>query len=343
MMNKVWEYQKTIQDYANNEKLVNEALRLALAEPTPDQSMEVLLEYLGNALHSERIFIFEEQPDHTFRNTYEWCRVGVTPQKGNLQDVEEEALEIWYESFNKGENVIIKDLESTRETNPKAYKYLKPQEIQSLVVSPLVSNGEIIGFYGVDNPPQEFLNHISVMFMILGQFIVSILRRRNLVRRLEQLSYYDQLTGAQNRHSMNEFIANVNHEESIGIIYCDVTGLKRINDLHGHLEGDHLLIRSYQCLLDHFPKESIFRIGGDEFLVMKSGVTKEDAVRRVAKLRADMPKYGVHLALGCVWESACNGRITELMKIADKRMYEDKDEYYKENPEKVWGRGNDRK
>lgn len=126
MMNKVWEYQKTIQDYANNEKLVNEALRLALAEPTPDQSMEVLLEYLGNALHSERIFIFEEQPDHTFRNTYEWCRVGVTPQKGNLQDVEEEALEIWYVSFNKGENVIIKDLESTRETNPKAYKYLKP-------------------------------------------------------------------------------------------------------------------------------------------------------------------------------------------------------------------------
>lgn len=341
-MNKVWEYQRTIQDYTNNEKMINEALRLALAEPTPDQSMDVLLEYLGNALHSERVFIFEEQQDHSFCNTYEWCRDGVIPQIGNLQEVEEEALKIWYDSFEKGENVIIKDIEATKETNPKAYKYLKPQDIQSVVVSPLVSNGEIIGFYGVDNPPQEFMNHISGMFMILGQFIVSIMRRRNLVRKLEQLSYFDQLTGARNRHSMNEFIATVDHDESIGIVYCDVTGLKRINDLQGHLEGDDLLIRSYRCLLDHFPKEAIFRIGGDEFLAMKSGMTEEDMVQRVAKLKEDMHKYNVHLAIGCAWAPACNGKITELMKIADKKMYEDKDEYYRANPDMIWSRGNDR-
>lgn len=342
-MNRVWEYQKTIHDYENNEKLINEALGLALAEPTPDQSIDALLKYIGNALHSERVFIFEECPDHTFCNTYEWCAEDVIPQIHNLQSVEEDALKIWYESFYEGENVIIKDIEAIKDSNPKAYEYLKPQEIHSIVVSPLVSNGTIIGFYGVDNPPQEFMNHISGMFMILGQFIVSIIRRRNLVRKLEQLSYYDQLTGARNRHYMNEFIANVDRNQSIGIVYCDVTGLKRINDMHGHLEGDDLLIRAYRCLSDHFPKDSIFRIGGDEFLAMKSGVTEEDMHERVSKLKKDMPKYDIHLALGCAWSSACNGQISELMKIADKRMYADKDEYYKDNPDMIWSRGNDRK
>jgi len=342
-MNRVWEYQKTIQDYENNEKLINEALGLALAESTPDLSIETLLKYIGNTLHSERVFIFEEQSDRTFCNTYEWCADGVIPQIHNLQEVEEEALELWYEVFHTGENVIIKDVEATKETNPKAYEYLKPQAIHSIVVSPLVSNGKIIGFYGTDNPPQEFMNHISGMFMILGKFIVSILRRRDLVRKLEQLSYYDQLTGARNRHYMNEFIANVKHDASIGIVYCDVTGLKRVNDLYGHLEGDHLLMRAYQCLLDHFPKDAIFRIGGDEFLAMKSGVTEEDMYERIGRLKEDMSKYQVHLALGCVWASSCNGKISELMKIADKRMYADKAEYYKENPEMIWGRGYEQK
>lgn len=324
--------EQAVREYTTNEALVNEALRLALSEPTPDKSMEALLKYLGLSLKSDRIYIFEEMKDHTFKNTYEWCAEGVTPQKENLQNVPAEAVELWYESFRKSQNVIIKNLKHTRETDPKAYDYLEPQNIDSLVVSPLISNDQIIGFYGVDNPPAEFLDHISVMFMVLGHFIVSIMRRRDLVRRLEALSYYDQLTGALNRHGMNEFVANVDHKESIGIIYCDVMGLKMVNDTLGHLEGDSLLIRSYECLSKYFPKNMIFRIGGDEFLVMSSRVAKEDMEKQIQKLREDMPNFGVNLALGWVWEPQCNGRITELLKESDKKMYEEKGLYYKEHP-----------
>ncbi len=332
------EHERTIEEFASNEALVNEALRRALAESTPDKSLAVLLRYLGQSLKSERVYIFEETPNHTFNNTYEWCAEGVEPQIEHLQEVPAEAVQLWYEAFHKNENVIIKSLASIKDSNPVAYEYLLPQKIDSLVVSPILVNGEIIGFYGVDNPPESFLNHISVMFMVLGHFISSILKRRDLVRRLEKLSYRDQLTGALNRHGMNAFMADVDHDASIGIIYCDVMGLKVVNDTQGHLAGDALLIRAYECLRNTFPDRMVFRIGGDEFLVMSSDISREDMEEKLMKVNSDMPKFGVNMATGWVWEPQCNGRIAELLKIADHRMYEEKEQYYAEHPDKRHGR-----
>ena len=325
--------QRTIKDFTTNEALLNEALRLALSAPTPDKSMKILLQYIGESLNSDRIYIFEETSDGSFKNTYEWCADGVSPQKDNLQNVPYEAVALWYQAFEKNQNVLIKDLNHTKETDPMAYKYLHPQNILSLVVSPLVSNDKIIGFYGVDNPPQEFLNHISIMFEVLGHFIVSIMRRRDLVKRLEALSYYDQLTGAKNRHGMNAFIDSVDHQASIGLLYCDVMGLKKVNDTKGHLEGDALLIRAYECLKSQFAEESIFRIGGDEFLVMISGITEEELKCQTEALRKAMADYHLLLALGAVWRPHCAGQILNLLKEADQQMYADKRKYYEKFPQ----------
>lgn len=323
---------QAIREFTANESLINECLRHALSAPTPEKSLESLLQYLGQALNCDRVYIFEQTPEHTYNNTYEWCAKGVTPQKDNLQNVPYATVEIWYQSFLNNRNVLIKDLEHIRTSDPLAYEYLSPQNIHSLVVSPLIFNKEIIGFYGIDNPPQESLNHISVMFQVMGHFIVSILRRRDLVKRLEALSYYDQLTGAKNRHGMNDFIASVDHEKSIGLLYCDVMGLKKVNDTLGHLEGDALLVRAYQCLLDHFPKDFIFRVGGDEFLVMHSGISKEYLESQVGLLRKAMPAYSLAMSLGWVWSPRCAGQITELLKEADRRMYDDKRAYYQAYP-----------
>lgn len=319
---------KTIWEYHNNESMINEGLRIALAASTPEESIAVLLAYLGQALCSERVYIFEENEKGTFDNTYEWCASGVDPQKENLQDVPFDVVRLWIQRFKNNENVIIKEVESVREADPAVYEYLHPQNIQSLVVSPLVNDKKIIGFYGVDNPPGEYLNHISTTFQIMGHFIISLLRRRDLVKRLESLSFYDQLTGIGNRHAMKEYIAALAPENSIGILYSDVMGLKRINDREGHQAGDELLIRACGCLERAFGKYALFRIGGDEFLVLCAGITDDELLERAKRLKEDMKEHSAMMAIGSVWRPDSMENMDKLLAEADDRMYEDKRRYY---------------
>ena len=74
----------------NLEAIINEGLRVALLEETPDQSLGVLLEHLGKALNGERTYIFEQNESGGDDNTYEWVDAGVEAEQANLQNVPSE-------------------------------------------------------------------------------------------------------------------------------------------------------------------------------------------------------------------------------------------------------------
>ncbi len=178
-----------MQSIQNLETVINEGLRVALLEETPDQSLEVLLEHLGRALNGERTYIFEQNKSGGDDNTYEWVAAGVKPEKDNLQNVPREVCASWYRKFRIGKHIVIESLEDIRESEPLQYENLKRQRVCSLVVVPLYDGKNIIGFYGVDNPPAKSLEYASNMLQTAAYFIVSSLKRRNLVRELQKRSY----------------------------------------------------------------------------------------------------------------------------------------------------------
>lgn len=178
-----------IRNVQNLEAIINEGLRVALLEETPDQSLEVLLEHLGKALNGERTYIFEQNEAGNDDNTYEWVASGVKPEKENLQNVPAQVCASWYRNFRIGKHIVIEDLEDIRQTDPLQYENLKRQGIHSLVVVPLYDGKRIIGFYGVDNPPVKLLEYVSNMLQTAAYFIVSSLKRRNLFRELQKRSY----------------------------------------------------------------------------------------------------------------------------------------------------------
>ncbi|MDE7066670.1 MAG: GAF domain-containing protein, partial [Schaedlerella arabinosiphila] len=178
-----------MQSVQNLEAVINEGLRVALLEPTPDQSLEVLLEHLGKALNGARTYIFEKNESGGDDNTYEWVAEGVAPEKENLQDLPPEVCASWYQNFGVSKYIVIKNLEDIKEDDPIMYATLKRQDIHSLVVVPLFDRKKIIGFYGVDNPPAKSLEYASNMLQTAAYFIVSSLKRRNLVRELQKRSY----------------------------------------------------------------------------------------------------------------------------------------------------------
>lgn len=318
-----------LHSYQNMEKLVNEGLRIALQAPTPDRTIEVILEYLGKALNAERTYIFERNAAGGDDNSYEWVANGVIPEKDNLQNLPPEICAKWYQRFHENKKIVIEDLEEIREDDPLQYENLKRQNIRSLVVAPLHNDKDVIGFYGVDNPPAGFLDYASDMLQIMGYFISSSMKRRNLVKMLQYMSYSDQLTKFGNRYAMNEHINSISDGESVGVVFCDVTGLKWINDTEGHREGDKLILRACESLRRVFGGYEMFRIGGDEFLTLCPGIGEEELKEKLEALKKDMQENSITMATGAVWQKEGKKNIDRLLSESEKLMYDDKSAYYK--------------
>jgi diguanylate cyclase (GGDEF)-like protein len=309
--------------------MISEGLKVALSTTDPEESIMIILEYMGKTLESERTYIFQLE-GNLWSNTYEWCANGVEPQIDRLQKIPFDTTAQWMERFQRNENVIISDLCNIRQTDPLIYAILQPQNIRSLLVSPLIYHNEVVGFYGVDNPPSNQLKNISSLFLIIGSFMVSLIRRKALFAELERISYYDQLTGFQNRHAMQKFAEEHASTGSIGVIYCDVIGLKRINDTEGHHAGDLLLLRACDCIRAIFPHEKRYRIGGDEFLVLCPGISKEKLEEKTRMLKQKMQEQNALMAVGALWKEQIPEDFDTILSESDHLMYQDKRTYYAE-------------
>ena len=319
---------RMIDSYQKMEALANEGMRVALQAANPDQSIEVILEYLGKALKGERTYIFERNEKGNDDNTYEWVANGVEPAIQLLQDLPAEVCANWYQNFREDKNIMIHDLEDIRESDPLQYENLKRQDIHSLVVVPLYDDKRIIGFYGVDNPPKRALDYTETMLQVMAHFIIASIRRRELMKQLQNMSYRDRLTQLGNRFAMDEYVAGVCPDESIGVVYGDITGLKQVNDTQGHGAGDRLILRARDSLKQVFDGYGLFRIGGDELLALCPGITEDALDEKVAALRQAMVEHEVVIAVGTVWQSDSRAGIDRLLSEADQRMYEEKAAYY---------------
>ena len=98
---------RSFSEFTDNEALINEGLRCALAEETPEQSIDTLLQYLGQMFQSDRVYIFEKNKHGNFDNTYEWCASKVSPQKNILRNIPPETMGTWIPTFQKGESKIF--------------------------------------------------------------------------------------------------------------------------------------------------------------------------------------------------------------------------------------------
>ena len=77
-------------------------------------------------------------------------------------------------------------------------------------------------------------------------------------------------------------------------------GLKRENDSMGHNAGDALLVRASECLRRGFGEYALFRVGGDEFLVLCEGISQEEMQERVEAMKVDMHRANALMALGLI-------------------------------------------
>ncbi|MGX8706059.1 MAG: diguanylate cyclase, partial [bacterium] len=152
--------------------------------------------------------------------------------------------------------------------------------------------------------------------------------------RLERLSMSDQLTGVMNRSGLQNVLANQYRNKSLAVIAVDVNGLKETNDTYGHEAGDRLIVDVAECLSEVFGWKRVFRTGGDEFIVIQQDFAEEECVRGIARARALMAERHVSASLGYAYDPCFVTGFAQMQALADKRMYEDKDRYYRETGKK---------
>nr|MCR4604773.1 GGDEF domain-containing protein [Eubacterium sp.] len=116
--------------------------------------------------------------------------------------------------------------------------------------------------------------------------------------------------------------------ESYGIVMCDINGLKQANDTQGHLVGDMMIQDVARSLAALFGQEYVFRMGGDEFLVVCFDESKEEFENRVSKIKPLVEAKGDAVSIGMAYCAVRGMSFNSVMKLADTRMYEDKTQFY---------------
>ncbi|MDO4804592.1 MAG: diguanylate cyclase [Lachnospiraceae bacterium] len=148
--------------------------------------------------------------------------------------------------------------------------------------------------------------------------------------RLERLSMNDHLTGVMNRSGLQHVLSNQYRDKPLAVIAVDINGLKETNDTYGHEAGDLLIMETANCLSAVFGEKCVFRTGGDEFVIIQQDHTEEECRSAVIRLRNYMKKHNVSAAIGYAYSSCYDTSFSAMQAIADKRMYEDKAQYYRQ-------------
>lgn len=124
---------------------------------------------------------------------------------------------------------------------------------------------------------QEVDKYIYDIELMLYRLRNSLHESNELNKILKQQAYTDSLTGLKNRLSLNKFIDCIENEvnKTFIVVLVDINKFKSINDNLGHSVGDELLLEVANRLVTLIDsKTNIYRIGGDEFMIIKQG--KED-------------------------------------------------------------------
>ena len=142
----------------------------------------------------------------------------------------------------------------------------------------------------------------------------------------------DTLTGLFNRETYYHDIAKMGKSVS-GVIQFDMNGLKYLNDNYGHFEGD----RALSTIADIITKSAkrnmyVYRLGGDEFVLVAMNATKEQLENVISKFKNEMSKTTYYCSIGCSYRSNKHQTTADLLKEAEKLMYEDKARFYENSP-----------
>ena len=279
-----------------------------------------LLEKIGHFTKADRAYIVDEKGG-CYYNTYEWCNEGIEPQINQLQNLRAEDMPYWIPKLSSGESIFIEDLENVKETMPVEYEILKPQNIHTLIVFPIILSNTLKGFIGVDNPNIKDAKDVIRLLAALGSYLGTTRENAAVYAKLEYRLNYDSLTKAYNRYGFYKNAQKLIKEHTdteYCLILSDIKSFKLINEIYGENIADKILIDEVNIIRQKMKGNSVLgRLNGDIIaMVIPKEYLSEKEFSDMIKLLSDRysnKNFRLHIYLGVYYIKDVNETIRQMV------------------------------
>ena len=203
-------------------------------------------------------------------------------------------------------------------------KYLQSRELIALMLYLLlpIAAAVLVSSFGSNGSYSYVAVSLSllVVYALIQANTIEIGKIREQL--FMELSTIDTLTGLNNRRAYEQKLAPIEAGTPMTAIFCDLNKLKETNDAFGHETGDKLIVYFSEMLLKFFNKDDVFRISGDEFVVILTGKEDHELADVLSEFRLKVIEEDDISAVGCF---SGNGEKPYLIVAeAERLMYEDK-------------------
>ncbi len=243
-----------------------------------------------------------------------------------------DSIKRWWKEYAEAGNIYDKDLETYNQYTDIDYlkSYFKKHN-NKISCRYRRKKGDSYKWVQMDITPSiEYSNDNQVLILYVQDFHEEYLREINNFRELENNYIRDALTMLFNRHKYQEDIEKLSGEEYelLTCLYIDANGLHEVNNLLGHKKGDDMLCFIAETLKEFFPDERVYRIGGDEFVMLSKNLAKTVVEERVDYVRKKITQSNYAISAG-VAEGGHGVTVKEIIGQAELEMRNDKELYYK--------------
>lgn len=155
-------------------------------------------------------------------------------------------------------------------------------------------------------------------------------------RAFRNMANTDSLTGVRNKHAYSENEIAINQKiqagelKKLAVVVGDINGLKHANDTQGHAAGDQLIKDACSMICEYFAHGAVFRIGGDEFVILLQGKGYDTMTEVIAELNQKVEENirdnAVVISIGYSVLNEKDQQLRDVFERADQMMYERKNE-----------------
>ena len=308
---------------------------LQMADTLHDSIINAL-ENIGEFFRADHVLCWKFNSDkNDYEIVYDWSLEAV--EKGRrYSGFDVTLIQSWQRMNTFTESINIDSPDVMLSESYDMYDLMQKYEIHNQRWIPY-NLGEDKYLFSVDNITINFIN-ASFMEAFMP-FILSEWKNRELLDNIMYDTYHDKLTKVYNRVRYENDVVSINSDDcdSIGIIVANINNFKRINNSRGFEFGNYCLIEFAKMLSDNFNESTVYRLSGDEFLILSEDKSLKELENKIIQLKEKLATHEIlKAAIGYAWDdvekdvSKLTEEATNTMK-ANKKIFSDADQYNQDN------------